>query len=465
MIPLACALLSALGFYFSLGLGDQWWLAWLAPVPVLWLAFGKSNGWGVVLAAWTAAAAGGSSILRAYAGILPIPVLVLAIAAPSLLFALAVVAARQVQRALSPVAAMFAFAALWAAVDFLASFSDAGGSVGTPAVAEVGAAPLIQTASLVGFPGVTFLLGIVSAGIAIALRCGAARPAVIAAAFFAANAAFGYWRIAAPPAALLPVAAVESDAAVGSLHTDDQAKALAVVDAYVAAIDTLHDAQARLIVLPENMARVAPQWAAQVQAKLQAAADRADATVVAGFNAQWDGAQHNVAWAFVPGAPQPVAYAKRRLVPVVESAVFTPGTKPAVVSNGIAVEICKDMDFPAMLRSDQKATQPQLLAVPAWDFDKDGWLHARVAMLRSVENGVPMVRSARNGLLTLSDRYGRVIAQAHTTGGFTILVGDLPLDGIGGQTVYDRIGDAFGWLCLLAGSMVALFAGVRLERR
>ena len=52
MTAIACALLSAIGFYFSIGLGEQWWLAWLAPVPVLWLAFGETKGWQVFIAAW-----------------------------------------------------------------------------------------------------------------------------------------------------------------------------------------------------------------------------------------------------------------------------------------------------------------------------------------------------------------------------------------------------------------------------
>jgi len=40
MIAIVCTFLTAIGFYFSIGLGDQWWVAWLAPIPVLWLAFG-----------------------------------------------------------------------------------------------------------------------------------------------------------------------------------------------------------------------------------------------------------------------------------------------------------------------------------------------------------------------------------------------------------------------------------------
>jgi hypothetical protein len=78
--------------------------------------------------------------------------------------------ARRVKYALGPVAAMFAFATLRTAFDFLASFSNSGGSVGTPAAAEVSMPMLIQVASLVGFPGITFLLSIVPAGISASMH-------------------------------------------------------------------------------------------------------------------------------------------------------------------------------------------------------------------------------------------------------------------------------------------------------
>jgi apolipoprotein N-acyltransferase len=54
----------------------------------------------------------------------------------------------------------------------------------------------------------------------------------------------------------------------------------------------------------------------------------------------------------------------------------------------------------------------------------------------------------------LSDRYGRVVAAAPTAAAFTTLVGELPLSGRGGATLYDRIGDVFGWLCLTLGAAV-----------
>jgi hypothetical protein len=100
-----CTLLTAAGFYFSIGLGEQWWLAWLAP-----------KGWQVFVAAWAAYALGATSILRAYGGILPLPVLVLSLGGPSLFFALAVLGGRFVRarsrrlRACSPCPGFVAFA-------------------------------------------------------------------------------------------------------------------------------------------------------------------------------------------------------------------------------------------------------------------------------------------------------------------------------------------------------------------
>jgi apolipoprotein N-acyltransferase len=461
MIGILCAALSALGFYFSIGLGDQWWLAWLAPVPVLWFALGPTKTWQAFLVAWLASAAGGASILRAYGGLMSVPVLILSLAGPALGFAVPVIAAKRVQQSFGPVGAMFTFAALWAAIDFVSSFNRAGGAVASPSSAEIGAPFLIQSASLVGFVGVTFLLGLVAAGIAASLVTRRRTPALIAVALFAANAVFGAVRMSAPPAGMLHVALIESDDTVGRTRTEDKNATLKAVDAYVAQIDKLRGQHVKLIVLPENIGRVAPKWREEAQGKLAQAANDTGATLVAGFNTYLDGAQRNVSWVFTPNVSAPVAYIKRRLVPGLESNFYTPGPGPQVLPDGIGLEICKDMDFQAMLRADEIATHPALLAVPAWDFDRDDWSHGRVAIMRSVENGVPMARTARDGLLTLNDRYGRIVARARSVGSFTTLIGDLPLDGRGGNTIYDRIGDLFGWLCLVLGVAATVLAFAR----
>src|SRR5258706_11039971 len=103
MIVVLCTALSAAGFFLSLGLGEQWWLAWLAPVPVLWLAFGDGKAWQSFLAGWVAFALGATNLLPAYAGLLPPQVLLLAILAPSLFFLLSVFSGRRVAGALGAI--------------------------------------------------------------------------------------------------------------------------------------------------------------------------------------------------------------------------------------------------------------------------------------------------------------------------------------------------------------------------
>ena len=450
MIAIVCAALTAIGFFFSIGLGEQWWLTWLAPIPVLWFAFGDTKGWQAFLAAWAGAAFGAASVLEAYAGILPTAVLLLGLIVPSLLFAVAVMAGRLVARNVAPLAGVLAFAALWAAFDFLLSFNSGGGAVSTPATAEVFMPVLAQGASLAGPWGITFLLGFVSAGLALSLRRRAVLPAAVALAVFAANAAFGYARLS-PPAQTLRVALIDSDAMQRAAESNNEKDTADTVDAYVRAIGALQGQGVRLIVLPEKLAIAQAAWQLALKTKLANAARDVGATVVAGFDARDAHGSFNVSWAFSPSGGAPAIYIKRKLVPGLET-IYTIGPGPLALADGTGLEICKDMDFQAMIRRDMVETHPLLLAVPAWDFGKDASSHARVAILRSIENGVPMARSAREGLLTLNDRYGRVAAMAVTGGpGFKTLIGELPLDGRGGGTLYDGIGDAFGWLCLAIG--------------
>jgi apolipoprotein N-acyltransferase len=207
----------------------------------------------------------------------------------------------------------------------------------------------------------------------------------------------------------------------------------------------------RLIVLPEKLAIVDAAWQPDAKAKLAKAAADVGAVLVAGFDARDGARSYNVSWAYTPEGTGPTIYTKRRLVPGLETR-YTIGSGPLAMADGTGLEICKDMDFQAMIRADMVATKPRLLAVPAWDFVADASDHAKSALLRAVENGVPMARSARNGLLTLNDKYGRVTALKVTgSAPFDVLIGDLPLSGRGGETIYDKIGDAFGWLCLAVG--------------
>jgi apolipoprotein N-acyltransferase len=111
------------------------------------------------------------------------------------------------------------------------------------------------------------------------------------------------------------------------------------------------------------------------------------------------------------------------------------------------------MDFPRLSR-EYALSGANLLLIPAWDFDLDRWAHSRMAILRGVENGFAIARAARNGLLTLSDNRGRILAERATIPGqFVSLNGRINV--VREETFYTRTGDWFAWLCL-AGFLVLL---------
>lgn len=454
MTAVVCALLSAAGFYASLTLGEIWPLAWLAPVPLLWLGFGRAGNWTVFLAAWIAYALGSANLLEAYGRVLPLPVLIVALALPSLAFAASVMGTRLVARRISPLAAVLAFAVMWTSFDYAASLGP-DGTATSPAYSQVGAPHLIQGAAVFGLWIVTFLLGFVSAAIALALSERRLAPGLIALAVFAANAGFGAWRIAADPSSPTTRIGLAVDDSKGDASFVARSNvALDAVEVYASAARQLASRGATLIVLPEKLAILDAPWRDEAVKQLQGVSNETGATLVAGFDQRGE-RRLNAALVFQPRAPEPITYLKRRFVAGLEDD-FLPGRQSFVLRDRTGVAICKDMDFPEVLRADSIIGKATLLAVPAWDFDRDGYAHARPAIMRGVEGGYAVARAAKQGLLTLSDAYGSVNAILRSDqGGMVTLIGELKRGP--GTTVYVEIGDVFAWICI---ALALTFVGV-----
>jgi apolipoprotein N-acyltransferase len=109
------------------------------------------------------------------------------------------------------------------------------------------------------------------------------------------------------------------------------------------------------------------------------------------------------------------------------------------------------------------ARDASVMLVPAWDFHLDARMAANMTKMRGVENGYTVVRASRDGLLSVSDAYGRMVAVANSA----------PFPGnslfasvtVGPRipTLYTRIGDALGWLCV-AGAVVMIGTSWRRSR-
>jgi apolipoprotein N-acyltransferase len=142
---------------------------------------------------------------------------------------------------------------------------------------------------------------------------------------------------------------------------------------------------------------------------------------------------------------------------------FIPGDDISVFDlNNIAsgVAICKDMDYSGFIRKYDK-NNTLVMYVPAWDFIKDGWLHSRMAILRGVENGYAIVRTARQGELTISDHKGKVLYEASSTNNKEVtLTGKFPL--MTPKTIYSQFGDWFGYFMAITA---IIFILLRLKRK
>jgi apolipoprotein N-acyltransferase len=132
---------------------------------------------------------------------------------------------------------------------------------------------------------------------------------------------------------------------------------------------------------------------------------------------------------------------------------------PFGVISGI---ICWDTDFPGVvLQAGRNGTD--ILLSPSLDFREIDPIHAHMAVMRAIENGVSVVRVADMGLSVIADPYGRILASVdHFTAGERVIVAQVPTRGV--ATLYPVIGDLFGWLAIVGFVLVAawaLFAGRR----
>jgi apolipoprotein N-acyltransferase len=453
------------------GLYPVWLLAWLAPLPLLILALRRR--WvHAGLAALVAVSLGrvpfAAFLVRALE--MPPAIAAVIVVVPAVVIAASVLLVRALALRGAPWAGVLAFPAATVAAEYISS-TGPDGTAGVLAYSQMECLPVLQFASVAGVWGISFLLGFAAAGLAVGLHRRDGRMVVVVAAAVLAVFAWGGWREATSVSregATIRVgqaATAESRAAIRQVISGDPEGAAAILDAYEEQVDALAHAGARVVVLPEEIVGVTEESEAHVRNRLSWMAAHDHVTLVAGVRIVASPKGRNVAMVFTPTGDLAGTYVKEHLVPGFEMPRLAPGSELLVMDEPVraGVAICKDMDFPSPARR-YAAAAVDLLLVPAWDFHDDGWLHGRMAIMRSVELGMPMVRSAQGGMLTVSDAFGRVLAQTITGDENAQQMVDVPVGHV--WTLYGRAGD---WcaklaLALLAGVIVRLIWVVRVSR-
>ncbi len=457
---LACV--SGALYFFGTGLHPHWYLAWLAPIPVL-LAAPRISRHAAALAAFAAFALGELNMFTYARAIIPLPVLLLLVIAPAALFAAFVLAFRMFALRGQLLRAALSLPALWVAYEYLSEFRSPHGTFGNLAYTQMDFLPIQQIVSLTGIWSISFLLFLLPAAVAAIFAPAAALRQKIAVALgallvFAGVLGFGWQRLhSGSQGPAVRIALIDTD---NPRYPEGEAS-LALVRAYAEHIPSLARAGAQVVVIPEKIGRFNESEVGESDRILEQAAQDNHVTLVAGLLHQ---PNLNEARIYSPQGSLEATYEKHHMLPPFESDLVAGKTRTLLhrPSGRWGVEICKDMDFPALSRQ-YGADGIGLLLVPAWDFVADGWLHGRMAILRGVESGFSIARSAKQGILTITDDRGRVLAQ-RTTGsaGFDTVVADVPV--ANERTFYVRAGDWFVWFDMALLAIIFLSPALRTLR-
>jgi len=454
----------------AVSLRPDWWAVWLAPAVLLIVGIRfplRDAGWMVPVAALI----GTSVDFHYFRLVMPFSAVVTSIAAGTLLWTFLVFATRRVVLRYKAWWTVFVYPVLWAAADTLMAALLPDGNWGSLAYSQGDKLSMIQIASLFGTAGVLFLIALYSSAIALAIAFGSSLRRgwlawSITVFLLAGSLVYGFIRLHRPVRG--------AETTFGILSIDDPIGLRAaepytetIYDQYAWRVAALADEGAQIVVLPEKIAMLTPAKALDLQHRLSTAARENHVWLEAGVGIHDGRTPTNWAWLFAPDGALAASYQKHHMAPPERRDHYACGSSYTVypisgLRYGLAV--CKDMHFAALGREYGRRSASVML-VPAWDFAYlDGWMEERTTAFRGIENGYSIVRASREGLLSASDPYGRVLAETASgvMPGRSLLVKVAVAPPV--HTLYTRIGNLFGWLCVVAAAAFLVLGWMTLKR-
>ena len=337
--------------------------------------------------------------------------------------------------------------------------------------------PVAQLASLFGVYGLSALVVLVNAGLALFVVGRGPdrwRPAVAAAALVAVVAFWGSARLRGSElvreGSPLKVALVQGN--IPQEEKWDPAHAPAILQRYVEMTRQAAAGGARFIVWPESSlpfyfqedpagGDVVRRLAYETRAYILVGSDQVE---------RGDPAKYfNAAFLVTPDGTVGGIYRKMHLVPfgeyvplkdvlffaapLVEAVSdFSPGGELVMLPVGgrpVSTAICYEVVYPGLAR-EAVARGSQLLTTitnDAWYGRTSApWQHWEQASLRAVEQGRYLARSANTGISGIVDPYGRVVGRSNLFEP-AVVQGEVRL--LEGRTVYGRIGDLLAYVLAL----------------
>jgi apolipoprotein N-acyltransferase len=445
---------SSVAYYFSTGIYNCWFLTWLAPIPLFVYTL-EAAIISVVFASIITYFIGFSSSILAYSNtIIPISMLVYGNIINAIIFTILLALFRYMASQKKHWAWSFVVASGWTAFEFITSLHSSAGTFDSIAYTQVFNLPVIQIASITGIWGITFLLMLIPASMALSWHyrknsklC--LKTIVVPISILILTLIFGLYRLNVPvqgPSVKIGMASINMS--LEELRSrGQQQEAEKIISRYIQCIDVLSRSGVEVILLPEKIIALNLNEQSKPLQLLADAAHKYQITLIAGLSIQDNSKLYNSAYLFSPSGEIALKYDKQHLLPFSEGR-YTPGQEFSIRASedkGIwGISICKDMDFEEPSRGySQRGIN--LLFVPALDFKADALLHAQIAIMRGIEGNYAVARAAQWGLLSLSSNKGNIIEMASndTEKNDVLLIGEIKLDQ--GKSIYGRFGDWFGY--------------------
>jgi apolipoprotein N-acyltransferase len=385
-------------------------------------------------------------------------------------------------------ASTLVFPLAWVGVEFIESRLSPGATWGLSGYTQFGNQPLLQTASVTGTFGITFLIGWFASVVNLAwdrrfVWREIQSAVLLYAAVFILVILSGSARIAAAdsPARMVRAAVVSypremfrpgeaTHIRFGQVNAEEREpfrrKMSLLQDWFLENSDREARAGAKLILWPELNLLVFKEDEPAFIERAKELARRDTTYLLIGMASVTLGATRpleNKAVLINDSGRIVCSYVKGHPMTGGEETYGTPGDgRPFVGRTAFgrtAIAICFDMDFPGFIR-EAGEEHAELLLVPANDWAEIKHVHTWMAGFRAVENGATMIRATSTGLSTVVDPYGRTLALTdHFSPGARVMVAQVPLASTG--TIYSRVGDLFSWLCLACLAILAAWGAVR----
>lgn len=477
---------------------------WLAAGTALGL-FGTNGEWSIPIAGWlfsiglmrftrsstvlaglacVGLSSAATSVVHVAAagqsGVLPI---LLGCLVLSLILSIPLLVDRLLFQRLNPFLATLVFPAARVTVEFLvAAISPLGTIFGPLAATQSANLPLLQTVSVTGIYGISFLMAWLASVVNLALERGLSRPSIRTVALTYVSVLVlvlvgGGLRLAmAPtPPSLVRVAGISASLAaegrmrqINNFHTPQVLpeqkptlrKAFAALNDDLFARTRIEaDGGAKIVAWPETAAVVLDEDLPDFLRTAQDLAREKRIYLDMGIAVILDGQPHSrdIVVLVAPDGKVLSIFDKAHPVPGMESLRPGDGIVPvsATPYGRLANVICFDADFPSTLR-----TRADIMFVPANDWKGIERTHSANAVFRAVENGYALVRQTSNGISIAVDAYGASLARTNyfSTAQQSMVV-SVPTRGT--WTVYGLVGDLFAWLCVASVVGLAALAAVR----